>query len=648
MSSSDPLIGKKLGDYLIVDLLGQGGMARVYRGKDNKLNRYAAVKVIDVHLIGDEAEEYRQRFTNEARSIARLNHPNIVGIYQFDQVGTTYYMAMSFIEGRDLRTILKNHARANTRMSYAEIRRVIRDIADALDYAHSEGVIHRDVKPSNIMVMPDGKAVLTDFGLALSVPEGTIGNTFGSAHYIAPEQAVSSAQAVPQSDLYSLGIVLFEMLTNRVPFNDPSAMAVAMKHLNEPPPAPSRLNPNISSKVDEVVMRAMDKDAKKRYPTGAALVKALDFAFAIGSTEPEAGQDVQPLPSWGGDTSSRPTGISRPTPPTGSSRSTPPLSASRPTPPTGSSRSTPPMPSESESMANRRIAESWDSPSRSRPMPYMDDNPTVTDSQASASTRAEMLKYQQELLQQKQATRRLVIIFAILGIAAVIGALVLFSGVLNPATTTATPTTTAAEATPVRPTDAGIAALFGTATPDDTSVLATSTPPTEVISIVTSELTPEIIAPSETPVPTEVPPTATLTPTPAPTEVLPVALYYDPQGFTLLNQSGADVDVSNLTFVQQVDANNTLEFESRLWESGTRPTSALPAGDCFQVFPDSSAGVPDKPAVCDTRHAWSRVSPRRLFWISDDPAATFEVRRGTRVLATCDIAAEQCSFDPGR
>src|SRR6185436_15165559 len=104
MSGTDPIIGKKLGDYIIVDILGQGGMARVYRGIDKKLNRYAAVKVIDAHLIQEDQEEYRQRFQNEARAIARLNHPNIVGIYQFDQVGTVYYMAMSFIEGKDLRT----------------------------------------------------------------------------------------------------------------------------------------------------------------------------------------------------------------------------------------------------------------------------------------------------------------------------------------------------------------------------------------------------------------------------------------------------------------------------------------------------------------------------------------------------------------
>ena len=133
-------------------------------------------------------------------------------------------------------------------------------MTSALDYAHKEGVIHRDVKPSNILVMEDGTAVLTDFGLALNTSDGTIGNTFGSAHYIAPEQAVSSANAVPQSDMYSLAICLYEMLTGRVPFDDDSAMSVALKHLSDPPPPPRQLNPNIPEEVEIVILQALKKN----------------------------------------------------------------------------------------------------------------------------------------------------------------------------------------------------------------------------------------------------------------------------------------------------------------------------------------------------------------------------------------------------
>ncbi len=283
--TDDPLIGRQLGDYRVVDILGRGGMAHVYRGYDANLQRYAAVKVIDANLLAKENEdEYRQRFQREARSIARLSHPNIVGIYQFGEVGPLYYMAMAFIEGRDLGQILKEHAVNGTMMAPLEILQIIRDIAEALDYAHAGGVIHRDIKPSNIMVAVDNRAILTDFGLALSVPEGSIGNTFGSAHYIAPEQAISSANAVAQSDLYSLGVVLYQMLTGKVPFDDPSAMSVALKHLSDPPPSPRILNPTLSIAVEKVVLKALEKEPSKRYQNGESMAAALEEALISGKT----------------------------------------------------------------------------------------------------------------------------------------------------------------------------------------------------------------------------------------------------------------------------------------------------------------------------------------------------------------------------
>ncbi len=280
---ADPLIGKVLGDYTIIELLGRGGMARVYRGYDEKLDRFAAVKVIDVGGNSEELEEYQTRFTREARAIARLRHPNIVGIYQFGQVpeSDVNFMAMHFVEGQDLRYILREYAEKEQVMPPETAFRIVRDIALALDYAHRAGVIHRDIKPSNIMVTPEGKAILTDFGLALNIPEGTIGNTFGSAHYIAPEQAISSAQAVPQSDFYSLGVVMYEIFTGKVPFDDPSTMSVALKHLNEPPPLPSTINPDISPEVENVIMHALRKEPQDRYPSGAAMVEALAAALKL-------------------------------------------------------------------------------------------------------------------------------------------------------------------------------------------------------------------------------------------------------------------------------------------------------------------------------------------------------------------------------
>jgi len=281
MVTSDPLIGKRLGDYLIEGVLGTGGMARVYRGYDDALDRYAAIKVIEPQLVASaEEDEYRERFLREARAIARLSHPNIVGVYQFNQVGNLYYIAMEYVQGRNLRDILKSYLRQGKVIPTDELMVVMHDIASALDYAHKNNIIHRDVKPSNIIVKEDGHAVLTDFGLALNAVEGTIGNTFGSVHYIAPEQAISSAQAVPQSDQYSLAIVSYELLTGRVPFDDASAMSVALKHISDPPPPPTELNPNIPQGVENAMLKALDKDLNKRFPTTIAFVEAMQNVFA--------------------------------------------------------------------------------------------------------------------------------------------------------------------------------------------------------------------------------------------------------------------------------------------------------------------------------------------------------------------------------
>ncbi len=297
---ADPLIGTVLGDYQILDLMGQGGMARVYRGYDPKLQRYAAVKVTDSAIVPEDLQdEYETRFIREARAIARLKHPNIVGVYQFDQQDGLNFMAMHFIEGEDLRRVLAGYYERGQVMPEEQILTIIRDIASALDYAHANGVIHRDIKPSNIMVTPQGQAILTDFGLALNAPDGTVGRTFGSAHYIAPEQAISSAKSVPQSDLYALGVVLYEMATGRVPFDDPSTMSIALMHLNDPPPLPSSVNPHINPRLEAVILQLLRKRPEERYPNGAALIQALWDAFAAPASEPAfTGPAMADAASW--------------------------------------------------------------------------------------------------------------------------------------------------------------------------------------------------------------------------------------------------------------------------------------------------------------------------------------------------------------
>jgi serine/threonine protein kinase len=633
--SSDPLINQKLGDYVIVDVLGHGGMARVYKGIDRKLNRYAAVKVIDASLIPSvDQDEYRLRFTNEARAIARLNHPNIVGIYQFDQVGSIYYMAMQFIDGRDLKSIIRTYAENKSYLPYTDVLRIIRDIASALDYSHAEGVIHRDIKPSNVMVTSSGRAVLTDFGLALSVPEGTIGNTFGSAHYIAPEQAVSSAQAVPQSDLYSLGVCLFEMLTNQVPFTDQNVMAVALKHLNDTPPTPSQFRKEVTLKVDQVVGQSLNKTPNRRFATGQALTRALEFALAYDNPQVA---EARLLENW--DNPARSEGSAIAPPPLAPLS----LSDSHLKPPTRSSKPRP--------------------PGSTNPLPPSLDDPTITDSKKSAVTRDSILSATSTVLGNQQERRLPMPIWLIALIAVGIVALVglLASGVLTGGVD-ATPTAVAlqasatsllASATELPPTSSVTTeptAIESNPTAIEPNPTALEPDPTALIPEPTA-LPTETRTPSRTPLPLTAAPTEAVTSGPvsaAPTvdSDAPVMLYWDSEQLTLMNQSRSVVNVSGLSFIQILPSGTAVSFESRNWGGGTSPPEALRSGACYQVFSDQT-GVSDPPALCRSRHAFFQVPRQRWFWISSDPEAAFRVERDGEVLAECRIADGQCAINEG-
>jgi serine/threonine protein kinase len=271
------LIGRRLANFELQRLLGRGGMAEVYYGLDVKLQRPVAVKVIDVRYRGHPA--YAARFVREAQTVATWRHEHIIQIYYADDEDSLYYFVMEYLDGSDLHGLMASYVAKNELMPPNEVLRLGRAVANALDYAHRRGVIHRDVKPSNIMVASDGRVVLTDFGLALDVEQGSLGEVFGSAHYMAPEQARRSADAVPQSDLYALGVVLYELLTGQVPFDDPSPTSVAVQHLTAPPPSPRELNPNLSPVVEEVLLKVLSKSPAERYQTGAELMNALTAAF---------------------------------------------------------------------------------------------------------------------------------------------------------------------------------------------------------------------------------------------------------------------------------------------------------------------------------------------------------------------------------
>jgi hypothetical protein len=190
---------------------------------------------------------------------------------------------MEYIDGLDLARLIAQYHSEGELMPQQDVVRIGRAIANALDYAHARGVIHRDVKPSNVMVASDGRVVLADFGLAMDAEQGSLGEVFGTPHYIAPEQARRSADAVPQSDLYALGVILYELLTGVVPFDDPSAASLALQHLTLPPPLPRDINPDLGPDTERVLLKALSKSPAERYPSGASLIDALERSLQTPS-----------------------------------------------------------------------------------------------------------------------------------------------------------------------------------------------------------------------------------------------------------------------------------------------------------------------------------------------------------------------------
>ncbi len=287
----DSLLGSQVAGYRIERVLGRGGMASVYFAWDTRQNRPVALKVMDERY--RDTPSYVDRFIQEAQAIASWDQPNIVKVWDAGEEGGIYYYAMEYIRGLDLSQLLHQYLDAGQLMPYTDVVRLGWAVATALDFAHYRGIIHRDVKPSNVLISVDGRVLLSDFGLVMDISRGTMGETFGSPAYIAPEQARSSAQAVPQSDLYSLGVMLYEMLTGTVPFHDASPAALALKHLSEEPPRPRALNPRLNQAVEAVLLRALRKRPAERYATGREMMTALERAFG---PELQSNEASIPLP----------------------------------------------------------------------------------------------------------------------------------------------------------------------------------------------------------------------------------------------------------------------------------------------------------------------------------------------------------------
>lgn len=271
------LEGKILGNrYEIIEKVGNGGMATVYRAEDKILKRNVAVKVLKDEFTTDE--EFIKRFEIEAQSAARLTHPNIVSIYDVGSENNLYYIVMELIRGKTLKEIIMEERGP---LPWKWSINVAIQIASALEMAHRNNIIHRDIKPHNIIITEDGIAKVTDFGIAKAVSNSTItafGTTIGSVHYFSPEHA-RGGYTDAKSDLYSLGVVMYEMVTGRVPFDADTPVSVALKHMQEEPQEPIEINPNLPSAVNRIIMKALKKDTTLRYQNATDMLADLRRAL---------------------------------------------------------------------------------------------------------------------------------------------------------------------------------------------------------------------------------------------------------------------------------------------------------------------------------------------------------------------------------
>jgi len=330
------LSGKQFGLYQIVSPVGEGGMAAVYKAYQPSMERYVALKVLPRQLA--ESDEFIARFKGEAHMLAQLQHPHILPVFDYGQSEGYSYIVMPLVQSGTLADLLKTR-----RMSPPEIRRIINQVGDALGYAHARGMIHRDVKPSNVLLDERENCLLTDFGLARMV-EGaarltSAGAIMGTPAYMAPEQG-SGGSMDGRSDIYSLGIILYEMVTGQVPYSAQTPIAVVFKHVHDPLPPPHMLVPDISEKLERVLLKVLAKDPADRYqkaedfvqalqqaiptnPGGKASSRALDSVYdRLLATDKTAKADPTPVPETIMETVIA-------TPPA-ASRSTPPVFDSQP------------------------------------------------------------------------------------------------------------------------------------------------------------------------------------------------------------------------------------------------------------------------------------------------------------------------------
>ena len=267
------MIGKILGGrYELLEKVGGGGMAIVYKAKCHLLRRYVAVKILRPEFVGDE--EFVHRFKRESQAAASLSHQNIVNVYDVGQEDDTYYIVMEYIKGKTLKSLIRENGRLGT----ARATNIAIQICRALEHAHKNNVVHRDIKPQNILVTDDGQVKVTDFGIARAITSSTVSiagtSIIGSVHYFSPEQA-RGGYTDAKSDLYSLGIVLYEMLTGTVPFEGDSPISIALKHIQEEVKPPKEINPQIPDSLQDIILKAIQKDQNLRYSSAREMLEDL-------------------------------------------------------------------------------------------------------------------------------------------------------------------------------------------------------------------------------------------------------------------------------------------------------------------------------------------------------------------------------------
>lgn len=268
-----PVARKQLGKYELIDRLGRGGMAEVFKAYQPRLDRFVAIKLLHPFLADDP--EFKDRFEREAQNVARLRHPNIVQVYDFDfdSESESYFMVMELVEGETLKDFM-----AHMRPPIPDLLRLVRQTMEALAYAHARGMIHRDIKPANLMIEPDRRVVLTDFGIAKIVTGGHFtasGGMVGTPAYMAPEQGLGDV-GDERSDIYSVGVILFQMITGRLPFEAETPVATILKHVNEPIPSVRGLNPDASPEVEAMIVRAMAKEPDDRFQSAEEMLETID------------------------------------------------------------------------------------------------------------------------------------------------------------------------------------------------------------------------------------------------------------------------------------------------------------------------------------------------------------------------------------